>query len=287
MSTLPAQVTEVLVWIGRFLKFVKMPGLVRAVRTRACRTLFTQMHLGAIHKVRELAIYMGDLSPNSCNDHVSGLARDVMTAFRDIMCDLLEVSDKELHCCFKVIVIGNDGKDRVVTFARSSPQDHRYDDNKVDCEHQVSTNSDWAALMGKDDGITRWTRPFSCFSCNDLPSRVSKYKCSRKDWSHSYNSTLAFPLRFLTQPAKNKYKTFGFVVFYSKRKNVFQGFPDIFEYVDQWDKYHTLLSENAAFQLGAALADMLSIALRPIYAQHELPKLLELESSNVPKPVFA
>jgi hypothetical protein len=221
--------------------------------------------------MREIPIYMKHFTPQ-CDPHVAGLARDLVTGFRDLLSDLLEVSPNELHCCLKVLVEGKDGEDRVVTrvvtLARSTPENSHYDDNEIEgCKHFVSNNSDWAALMGEDDGKTRWPLPFPCFSCNDLTAHMSTYRCSRENWSQSYNSTLAFPVRYVTNPKNNRYNTIGFIVFYSKMKDAFPGFPDIYHFVEQSDKYYDVLSSNTAFQMAACLVDILSITLRPIYEQ--------------------
>lgn len=264
-TTTTTVITDFLVLAARILKFFKAKGIVRAVRTRACKTLFARMHNNVLHKMREFAIYINNLSPET-SSHVGCLARDTVTACRDLMSDLLEMPDHELHCCFKVIVKGDDqNHDRVVTFARSEPQDHHHDDNQTTSEHFVNNNSIWSALMCKDDGKTKWARPYSCFSCNDLRARSDIFQCSRTNWEEHYRSTLVFPLRYLTDPVNNKFTTIGFLSFYSLRKDAFYSLPDIFDYTHEWDGYHSLLSENAVFQLGACLSDTLSTFLRPTY----------------------
>jgi hypothetical protein len=208
---------------------------------------------------------MDNWSPEDPSGTVPCLAQGVATACRDLMCDLLELKDMQLHCCIKAFPISQENKELVITWARSEGSHCHDDDQSLNGVHRVTNNSVYSALMGKFDGKTEWGRPFSAFCCNDLTTIGPQFICSRNDWEKFYRSTLVFPLRFLIQPSTRKFKTVGFLAFYSKKRNVFLGMPNIFDYSSDWDTYLSKMQEDTVFQVGACMADTISTFLRPVY----------------------
>lgn len=196
------------------------------------------------------------------------------------MSDLLEIPDAELHCCIKAISSDGEYRDRVITWARSEPQDTHKDDKKLDGDHRFDNNSVYASLMARNDGNMQWKRPFTCFSCNDLISEKQKFKCSRNKWEEHYKSTMVFPLRYLVDPSQKEFYTIGFLCFYSNKKNVFVGMPNIFDHIYTYDTYIGKLAENTAFQIGACMTDILSTFLRDAYKQDKLDKRKNTKNSE-------
>lgn len=264
------QIVRSAVYFGRFLKWAHAQGLVRDFRSRASRTLFQRLHTDVIHKMREFAFFAEDLSADA-SEHVGCLARDTATACRDLVADLLELQDGKLHCCIKVFGQPEGVKERVVTLARSIPQDSHPDDNNPAANHFVDNNSVWAALLGKSDGGRNWARPYPCFCCNDLVSVGPAFKCSREDWREHYRSTLVYPLRFVRDPAQRRFGTIGFLAFYSQQAGVFPGLPSIFEHNLSFDDYFARLSASTVFQVGACMNDTLSTFLSPVYHSSRTP----------------
>lgn len=265
-------VVNTLVWGGRLLKLIRCEKLVRAVRLRVSRTLFQRLHTEVIHQMRDFALCINSWTPQSSSNNIGYVSRDTATACRNLMSDILEIPDQELHCCIKAIAGDEPYRDRVLTWARSKPQDTHGDDKTLEGNHLISNNSVYASLMGIYDGKTRWSRPFSCFSCSDLTLIGPKFICSRENWEDHYHSTIVFPLRYVVDSPQRKFYTIGFLCFYSKRKDVFVGMPNIFDYIDRHDEYVTELENSCVFQIGASMTDILSTFLRSTYEQGKLSK---------------
>ena len=265
-------IVKILVWIGRFLKWIKLERLVRAVRLRISRTLFQRLHSEVIHNMRDFALCVNSWTPESSSKDISFLSRNTATSCRNLMSDILEIPDQELHCCIKAFANEECCRDRVITWARSFPQDSHNDDKKLDGDHKIGNNSVYSSLLGRNDGKTDWPRPFSCFSCNDLISAGPSFVCSRDAWEKHYNSTIAFPLRYIVDSPQRKFYTIGFLCFYSMRKDVFIGMPNIFDYIQDYDAYAGILENNCIFQLGASMTDILSTFLRTTYEHDKLYK---------------
>lgn len=268
----PDAIVKLFVGGARVLKFVKLHAIVRAVRIRATKTIVQRLHMRVIHKMRDFALCLNTWSPENNTDDIGYISRDTATACRDLMSDLLDVPDQELHCCIKAFPNNGEHRGNILTWARSEPQDSHKDDKKLDSNHKIENNSVYASLMGRHDGKTDWKRPFSCFSCNDLISIGPKYQCSRNKWDEHYNSTIVFPMRYLDDPKQKIFQTIGFLCFYSKRKNVFTGVPNIYKFVDNFDGYHVALQESTVIQTGACMADILSTFIRPTYVKDKLGK---------------
>lgn len=268
----PDAIVKFFVGGARILKFVKLHGIVRAVRIRATKTLIHRLHIDVIHKMRDFALCVNTWSPENDTGDIGYISRDTATACRNLMSDLLDIPDQELHCCIKAFPSDGEYRDRVLTWARSEPQDSHRDDKTLDAGHQIENNSVYASLMGRNDGKTDWKRPFSCFSCNDLISMGPTFQCSRNKWEEHYNSTIVFPMRYLVDSKQKIFYTIGFLCFYSKRKNAFTGTPNIFKFVNNFDGYHVALQESTVIQTGACMADILSTFLRPTYENDKLVK---------------
>lgn len=283
MSQNIAYAVKGLVLVGRFLKWVRLGKFVRAVRLRVAKTLFQRLHTEVIHQMRDFALCINAWEPHSSTNNIGYVCRDTATACRNLVSDILDIPDQELHCCIKAIADGEPYRDRVLTWARSMPQDTHEDDRTPDGKHLITNNSVYASLMGKFDGKTRWSRPFSCFSCNDLLSAGPKFVCSRDNWEDHYHSTMVFPLRYIVDSPQKKFYTVGFLCFYSKRKDAFVGMPNIFDYANKHDEYLAVLENSCIFQIGASMADILSTFLRPIYEQGKLSNRMQGSNMRSPK----
>lgn len=60
-----------------------------------------------------------------------------------------------------------------------------------------------------------------------------------------------------------QFDTFGFLALDSKKLSAFDGMPEIFEHITERSVYHDKARLCAAYQAGAAIADTLSMFLRP------------------------
>jgi hypothetical protein len=187
------------------------------------------------------------------------------TKFNAIMCDLLEIDTNNMHCCIKVF---KENEISVETWVRSEPFDERAIDDDPNL-HPVAENSTWSALLGKFDGKYNWERKYCCFSCNDLLKYGENYKNSRRGWSRHYKSTFVIPLKFpIYENGKLVLCIIGFLAFDSPKKSAFPSLPDIFEYRETPERqsdYKTLLKVSAVFQLGAVMADILTLSLKSTY----------------------
>ncbi len=237
--------------------------VVYAKQYVALQTL-APLHSDSVHSMRRLALDM--LARNPDPERATREAMRVCTAFRKTMGTLLELEDNELHCSLKVF--GDDN--RILTWARSEPYDDRPHETGEDHSRPVTDGTVWCAILGSNDGITRWRR-YRCFCSNDLPSAQGKslFVCNRTDWQQYYKSVLVYPLMYRADADEKDPTVFGFLGFDSQKRGAFQGLPDIFDYrdPDQWGKFHDVISTKAAYHLGAAMADTLSVFLRPYYQQ--------------------
>ena len=265
-------VVKILVWVGRVFKWMKLEKLVRAVRLRVSKTLFQRLHSDVIHNMRDFVLSVNEWTPETKSNDVCYAARNTVTACRNLMSDILEIPDQELHCCMKAFAKDENYRDRVITWARSTPQDGHKDDKQLDGNHRIVNNSVYSSLMARNDGKTDWTRAFTCFSCNDLTSAGPNFVCSRNNWEKHYNSTIVFPLRYIVNSAEKEFYTVGFLCFYSMRKDAFVGMPNIFNYIQDYDGYAGKLEDNCIFHMGASMADMLSTFLRMTYKEDKLSK---------------
>jgi len=245
------------VWPARLLRKIGLRAPVRAVRTRATLGILGPLHVGVIHRMRNLALSIQDW--NDVPPDLGFRAVDVCTSCANVMSDLLEIPEQEFHCCLKVF---GPEMGTVATLARSVPFDERPSD-----EHGVQENTVWSALLGHDDGSNHW-RPMNCFCCNDLWAHKPYFHCSRTNWEHFYRSVLVFPLRYVYDPVRNQYRTIGFLCFDSPNANAFPKMPDAFEYRGRPDRYRQKLAAQPAFHLGAIMADSLSMFLRASYERN-------------------
>jgi len=261
---------DLLVWGARALRAIHMKSFVREVRSRAALGLFIRLHNNVVHRMRALAVRMDEWEHQQIE--TSTLARDFCTECNILLADLLELDTNHLHCCIKVLSRGQEPNDDIVkTWIRSEPYDAREEDGLTNGYH-VCDNSVWAALLGRFDGRINWEQPFACFACNDLFEHGEDYRNSRVNWRAYYRSTLVYPLRYLTyENGERRFNAIGFLAFDSPVKNAFPRAPDIYKYRSELDKradYISRLSAIAAFQVGAVIADTLSMFLRSAYERH-------------------
>ena len=104
-----------------------------------------RVHTGVLHTMRSLGISMATWSHDE--SETTARAGEVCTQCNYFMCDLLELSPHELHCCLKVFSTTDDA---VYTWMRSEPYDNRYDEDIK--PNLVIKNSVWSALLGSYDG---------------------------------------------------------------------------------------------------------------------------------------
>ena len=247
----------------RLLRTIKLGGVLRTLRSRAWWTFLAPFHEDLIFRMRTFGVALTE-----CRNHpnsASYRAQEVCTESRRLMGRLLDMRDTELHCCWMLFAAGEDASlEYVETCARSRPTDARLSLLGMADRHPVSKNTVSCALLGRDDRHTRW-KPLRCFATNDLVAHEKLFETTRTDWAQFYRSVLVFPLTYPDSNDPGIYETLGFLAFDSLRKDAFPGVPDVFAYRDRWTEYHALLAKSTAFQLGAIIADILAMFLRPAY----------------------
>lgn len=253
-----------MVWMSRIARKLKADQFVGMVRRRASLSYLTYLHEDVVHEMRKFALACeccGDSQQwnEKSWDIIGPPATGFCTACRKLYCDLAELEDHQIHCCLKSITILPDGKEIVETWARSEPISQR-DDTEV---HPVADNTVWSCLLGRNDGNQAWDL-FNCFSSNNLVNYSEQFKNSRRNWQKYYKSTLVFPLRYVNRRGTTHFDTFAFLALDSKKEGAFKGMPEIFEHVRERDVFHDKARNCAMFQAGAAIADSLSMFLRPI-----------------------
>lgn len=223
----------------------------------------TLCHYGVVHMIRELAHWISSV------DHQTLLDAPVR-ADTNVFCSsvgktlgkILDCPETDPpHCCLKVNDFSNKVY-RIVTIGRSSPSDREPEYGRENA-HVATSNSVFASILGKSDGINDWPQPFSSFSCNNLVRHRRIFACDRKNWKRLYKSTLAYPIRHRPSGAE-KFTFSGFLTF---DRNCIDGFPQIpcaFEHRKKWEQYETLCRESPAWHLGACIADMLYVTLLPV-----------------------
>lgn len=233
------------------------------------------LHKDVLHSMRDFAIDL--VSCGDAHEEQAFLsARALCTASSKTMGKIAGLSPNQIHCCLKGFNKNDSGIDEVVTWARSEPLDAR--PVGIDDAHPVDGNTVWCALLGCNDGRMSW-RPYSCFASNDLQSYSEYFKCSRDSWPTYYKSVLVYPLRYFRKTDR-KHTTIGFLAFDSPNKNAFTKIPDIFKYKDtgsDWGEYHDRLNNSATFHIGAAIADTLSIVMRPFY-EIDKPAIIKMHA---------
>jgi LmbE family N-acetylglucosaminyl deacetylase len=247
--------------ISRLLRRIGAEQFVGKVRRRGALSYLTYFHEDVIHQMRKLALACEHCGASAAWDDaalevIGPAATGFCSACRRIFCDLAEVEDNQIHCCLKSI---NAPTQVVETWARSEPIDYR--DESL--SHPISQNTVWSALLGRNDGHRTWSL-FNCFSSNDLLKYNQQFKNTRTDWQKHYKSALVFPLRYTSPQSVSLFETFGFLALDSKKIGAFKGMPEIFEHIEDKDVYQDKARNCAMFQAGAAIADILSMFLRPI-----------------------
>jgi LmbE family N-acetylglucosaminyl deacetylase len=257
----PSDTVEILIWFSRLLRKFRADRFVGRVRRRAALSYLTHLHEDVIHEMRKFALACEFCGPSSEWDTNSWAvigppAAGFCSACRKIFCCLAEVDDNQIHCCLKSI---NASTGTVETWARSEPASYR-DESIV---HPISQNTVWSALLGRNDGNQTWDL-FNFFSSKDLSAYKNQFRTTRLDWQEHYKSVLVFPLRYTNPRGVTFFDTFGFLAWDSPKVDAFQGTPEIFEHIHNRDVYHDKARKCAMYQTGAAIADTLSMLLRPI-----------------------
>ena len=252
-----------LFWIGGIVRKVNWKRPLRQVRGRVTKGTLRPLHVSYFHEYRNLSVA---ISQSNDYEQIAEHISSICTASNYVMADLLELDPFfDLHCSLKVFVKGSDEEDKVVTWGRSLPPDAREPEIGLDGAHSVKNNTVWCALLGRDDGGSRW-QPFNCFCSNDLTAHGSKFKCDRVSWADYYKSTLVFPIKCAHNTVESEVeKVIGFLAFDSSKPNAFEGLPSTFDYISEWSDYHKLLGETAPFHLGAIMVHALGEAFRPVH----------------------
>lgn len=257
------EIVEGFVWVARALRFIRAEGIVGNFRRRASLGFFELLHLDVVHRMRRLGMALETAHSNEQElTHAGELAIEFCSACALLMGRVIEVEQNEIHCCLKVIVKGPKGLPLLRTFARSEPTDDRED---ISEGTPLASNTVWNAFSGSNDGHNNWQR-MNCFCCNDLTEHASEFDNGRSNWDRFYKSKLTFPLRFVDKQRPQVFETIGFLEFDSK-KGAFVGMPCCYDYVKDAASYRCKLDKCTVFQVGAIIADTLSICLRPYYSK--------------------
>jgi len=255
---------EATVWLSRLARKLGAEQFVGSVRRRAALSYLTYLHEDVVHEMRKFALACEHCGSSKTWDEksweiIGPPAVGFCTACRKMFCDLAELEDNQIHCCLKSITVSGDGSEIVETWARSEPIDFR--DESI--RHPINENTVWSALLGRNDGLQTWSL-FNCFSSKNLLEHSDQFKNSRPDWQKHYKSVLVFPLRYTNRRGTTHFDTFGFLALDSKKVGAFKRMPDIFEHIREKDVYHDKARICTMYQAGAAIADTLSMFLRPI-----------------------
>ncbi|HEY4309280.1 MAG TPA: hypothetical protein VGN12_07490 [Pirellulales bacterium] len=220
------------------------------------------MHLEVMHGMRHLASQMRNLDGNF--QATAMMAIDTCTACRRSMSRLLKVPANHLHCSLKLMEAdGEEG--RVATLGRSKPFDERPSKLGDDDGDLVTSSTTFASLLGMSDGVTLWSRDFTCFCCNDLKKQGTRFRCGRENWSNYYQSVLVLPLRYPRTCDGQDMGYIGFLMFDSPKVGTFAGLPEIFDYQNRAAEYLEELHSSPVFNLGAIFADTLATFLSSFY----------------------
>lgn len=260
------------VWIVRFLRKIKLTGILRNSRERIILATVAKLHVGSTHEMRKFSVgnYM---SPEFMDDPEASWEpfNNLAGAYRNVFSEMLEISPEHLHCTIKVCNIKErlgkkeklEKKEKlgkkdwpVHTIARSSLS-NRPPEFYPEFSHKVGENSSFAPLVGCNDKKNTWVpNVYRCFACNDLIKHSKRYACSRENWQNYFNSTMVFPLRY--RKGREPHTIMGFLTIDSSKTNVFGNIPDIFDYKDAPDDYLTALGYSSAYHIGGIIADTLA-----------------------------
>jgi hypothetical protein len=251
-----------------FWTFLKNTVGLQRVRRVLCEGFVEALHVHAAHETRQffLACCIGD------DRRRAEAAIKAATACRRAMCAIARVPDRQLHCCIKVLS-RPDGCDAnggpatvdetflVNTLGRSHPMDGRPRELGLhDLDFRAGLNSAWAALLGLNDGLRKWS-PITCFGSNDLHRFVHVYRNEREDWTQYYRSTLVVPIRMPRTAVEVAPQVLGFLAFDSPEPNAFRGMPEVFDDTDRLQAYMERVEQQCLFHVAALMADMLSMPL--------------------------
>jgi len=165
-------------------------------------------------------------------------------------------------CTLKALVEHVGEQARIVTIGRSEPC-HRPPELVGEGKaHLVENNTVFCALCGKRDQYVSW-QPYSYFACNNLTKHADRFACDRIDWATWYKSTLALPLRFRDPDNNDLHKILGFLTFDMPTTGEFAGVPDIYD-VGDFHKYQELSGASVIINVAGAMADTLTVLLRPV-----------------------
>lgn len=248
-----------LVWFLRLAKYVGLQkAVVFQVRNRAHIGLLTRLHLQAVHATRRLIV--SEISRDQKNALSYEKIQNVADAYRDVMADILEVENKELHCTIKIFseeIAQNQAEQCIYTLARSTDIDNYWGVRQLltgsGHTHKVGENSSFAALIGVSDGEKDWKPDeYNCFICNSM-GKLTNYVSSGA-WDGHYCCTAVFPIRFESAIDSNP-TVCGFITFDAK-KDVFGGGCDIYKCGDP-ATYREKASLLSYYHVGGILADAL------------------------------
>jgi hypothetical protein len=220
---------------------------------------YTLFHHGVVHEIRKLAVWINSI-PNREALLTAERVRtnELCTKLSSFFSSVLDCEDEPPHCCLKI----NDNSTRdhkVISIGRSEPFG-RDTEFGLENAHSVQRNTVFASMLQKPDGIREWPRPFSSFSCNDLPKHKKKFACDRKNWDLFYKSTLAYPIRY---PTDRDYIYMGFLTFDRDCINGFPGVPCTLDLANDWGMYERECRQSREWHFGACIADMLAVTLLP------------------------
>jgi hypothetical protein len=248
-----------LVKLFRFLRKTKWgKNIVFLIKSRSHLGFVTKLHQKAIHDIRNLTVTQ---LFNDTNDEVIiEKLQNIVNSYRDVMADILEISEKELHCTIKIFADNGEvemEKFEVYTLVRSDDEENYWHGRPLEFgsshSHIVGKNSSFAALLGVSDRENDWTNnAYTCFVGNEL-GKYEKYDSSGLNWKNNYTSTAVFPIRyhFINEPDPN---IIGFITFDAKTP-VF-GNSSIFDYNSPTDYYNDIKALSF-FHVGGILADLL------------------------------
>ncbi len=132
-------------------RFGKKFGIVPySIKYRANYSLISRYHINFIHIIREILIGIEKRSVKENAEKINRLINEI----KKLVSDFIETNPDLMHSTIKVI---DQTRKHVYTVARSEkPPTNRPLEVGIEFPHLIEANSDFLAILGRDDGKIHW-----------------------------------------------------------------------------------------------------------------------------------
>lgn len=241
----------------KWLRKHKRPAL-QSAKNRLYSAYAAGVHTKAMHGIREIvSIHMSRGHAPTKNEMTK-----IMNNIRFSFAQAVELDEGAIHSTLKLLAPSSEKENsNVITIARSTESTGSRECDYRVCNHPVGGNSDFASIVGCNDGNVTWNKPFTVFIDNNLGLR-KQYRCSRSN--PEYISTMVFPLRkfVLSETEATKHEIIGFLTFDSGKEHAFGKLPQTFDYYGRTNgavEFQKDTATETAVNTGGLFADALSI----------------------------